>query len=412
MTNETRLLHKAIANKSLTEVFNRGVTDNWFDDDSDRRLFMFMRQYFANYSDCPSVDAVKDNFPNFELLDVQDSVTYLLDAIVSDRRKKTTIKMLSNAIQLLEKEKDHEAAIMSLQSGLIKLEEAGFSESHDIDLIVEPEKRYDDYLNRKNIPDGILGYRTGFPTIDKTISGIQNGQLIVVAALPKTGKSTLCMQMAITMHEAGKAVMFKSFEMSNIEQASRYDAMRSKLSHSRLLTGTMTEEEEARYKSGLRTLSQFTSGFKLVSGSDGRTVTSIANKIQTIQPDIVYIDGVYLMVDEQTGEMNTPQALTNITRSLKNLAQKTNKPIVINTQYLAHKTRNGKATLDSIGYASSFAQDADVVMGLEREDPTIDDMRVLKIMASRNSGPAEVTLTWEWDKGIFKEFDRDDLDDH
>jgi replicative DNA helicase len=409
MLNETRLLHKAIAERSLSEIFTRGVTDSWFDDESDRRLFIFIRQYFANYNGCPSVEAVKDNFPNFELTDVADPITYLLDAVVSERRKKATISMLAGAIRIMDKDKNHESALLELQGGLIKIEEAGFSESRDIDLTVDPEKRYDEYLSRKNTPDGILGYRTGFPTIDNTISGIQKGQLIVVAALPKTGKSTLCMQMAITQHEAGNAIMFKSFEMSNNEQASRYDAMRSKLSHHRLITGTMTPEEESRYASGLRTLSKFKSGFKLVDSGDGRTVTSIANKIQLLQPDVVYIDGVYLMVDEQTGEMNTPQALTNITRSLKNLAQKTDKPIVINTQYLAHKVKSGRATLDSIGYASSFAQDADVVMGLERIEDGSEELRWLRIMASRNSGGAEVGLAWEWDRGIFREIDKDDL---
>lgn len=409
MNNELRLLHKAVSNRDLAPLFLRGVNDSWFSNESDRRLFMYIRTHFAEYSECPSEQAIKDNFPTFELSAVEDSIEYLLDWLAAARRKEATIKMLGSAINILENEEDHEAALLALQGGLVKLDEDGYSVSRDIDLIDDPEKRFDEYLHRKNTPDGMLGYRTGFPTIDATISGLQNGQFIVVAALPKTGKSTLCLQMGINIHNAGHSVMFQSFEMSNTEQASRYDAMRSRLSHHRLITGTMTTEEESRYRSTLRTLAQYNAGFKLVDSSAGLTVTGIANKIQTLQPDVVFIDGMYLMVDEQGAEPGSPRALTNITRGLKRLAQKTNKPIIVSTQYLSHKTKAGKATLDSIGYASSFAQDADVVLGLEREDDSVDELRTLKIMASRNSGPAEITLTWEWDVGVFKEIDESDL---
>jgi replicative DNA helicase len=411
MTNEARLLYKAILNRDLSPMFNRGVSDTWFKDDSDKRLFIFLRQHFANYSECPSVEVVKDNFPSFdETTVIEDDISYFIDAVVAERRKESTFNVIADAIKLMERDDDHEAAILAMQGGLAAIDKDGYVISRDIDLTKDPEARYDEYLNRKNIPDGILGHRTGFPTIDRSISGIQNGQLIVVAALPKTGKSTLCMQMAINMHDAGNSILFQSFEMTPREQASRYDAMRFKVSHSRLNTGTMIDEEESRYQGGLNMLAKFNKSFYLTDTSSGRTLTELANKIQSLQPDIIFIDGIYLMVDEQTKESNTPPALTNLTRGLKNLAQKLDKPIIINTQYLAHKTKNGKATLDSIGYASSFAQDADIVMGLEREDETIDDMRTLKIMASRNSGPAEITLTWEWDKGVFKEFDEGDLD--
>jgi replicative DNA helicase len=72
--------------------------------------------------------------------------------------------------------------------------------------------------------------------------------------------------------------------------------------------------------------------FWFIDSSGGQTVSGVASKIQNKNPDIVFIDGTYLMIDEQTGESNTPQALTNITRSLKRLAQKINKPIVISTR--------------------------------------------------------------------------------
>jgi replicative DNA helicase len=250
---------------------------------------------------------------------------------------------------------------------------------------------------------------TGFPTIDAATSGLQAGQLIVIVAPPKTGKSTLALQMAQNLHNAGQVPVFQSFEMSNQEQVSRYDAMRARVSHHRLMTGTMTKEEESRYQAKLRGLAQVQHKFWLTDSASSAVVSGISNKLQQLQPNVLFIDGVYLMLDEQSGEMGTPLSLTNITRSMKRLAQKHQIPIVITTQVLNWKMRKGNVTADSIGYSSSFLQDADVLFGLQREDENVDDTRTLKVLASRNCGPLEVTLIWDWNTGEFREISKDDM---
>jgi len=173
--------------------------------------------------------------------------------------------------------------------------------------------------------------------------------------------------------------------------------------------GALTDEEESRVKSKLKAVASMKEKFWLVGAVEGSTVSSIASKIQVHQPDIVFIDGMYLMVDENGEKPGSPQALTNITRSLKRLAQRVNKPIVISTQVLENKMRNGQVTTDAIGYSSSFHQDADVIFGLQREDENVDDTRLLKVIASRNSGPAEVSMLWDWNTGTFREITADDL---
>jgi replicative DNA helicase len=410
MNNEKKLLSKAILDKNLTPLLMRNVNANWFADEDDKRVWNKVRDHFSKYGECPSVEVLKENYPTYEFTQSEDSITYLLDAVVDARRKTSTVTMIREAIESLDKRSDHEDALLKLQRGLIKIEDDGLSGTSDLDLTNEPLRRWEDYVERKNLPNGLRGFPTGFPTIDKATSGLQNGQLVVVIAPPKTGKSTLALQIALNIHREQKKVpMFQSFEMSNMEQETRYDSMRALISHQRLMTGTLTSEEEARYKKILEGLEKVDHKFWLVDSAAGSTVSGIAAKIQTLQPDIVFIDGVYLMVDEQSGEANTPQALTNITRGLKRLAQRFNKPIVISTQVLTWKMKKGNVTADSIGYSSSFFQDADIILGLQREDEAVEDTRLLKVVASRNSGPAEVTLEWQWSEGRFREMDATDL---
>jgi len=408
MSTESKLLSGVIQVRDLSPLFENNVSDHWFTDDDDKRVWVFLRTHFSKYAECPSEEVVKANFPAYVIQPLTDSIDYLIDEIVDKRRKNSIVSTLRSAVDEIQNNKDHESALLLMQSGIVKLEEEGLNKTSDVNLITTTESRWEDYLFRKNNP-GLLGVATGFPTIDAVTNGLQKGQLIVIVATPKTGKSTLALQIANNIHNQNLSPMFQSFEMTNREQQNRYDSMRAQISHNRLITGALNSDEEKRYQEALNKMSEDENDFWLVDSAHGVTVSAIHSKIQTLQPDVVFIDGVYLMMDEQTGESNTPQALTGITRSLKRLAQKTNKPIVITTQALNWKTKKGKVSTDSIGYSSSFLQDADVVFGLEREDEEVDDTRTLKVMAARNSGNVEASLMWDWASGLFREMTSDDV---
>jgi len=408
MSTEAKLISAVIQVRDLSPLFEKGVSDSWFSNDEDKRVWTYLRTHFAKYGECPSQEVITANFPTYKVHELTDSIDFLLDDLVDRRRKLSISNTLRQAVEEIQNNKDHEAALLTMQSGIVRLEEEGLNKTSDINLIQTTEMRWEDYLFRKNNP-GLLGVATGFPTIDSVTNGLQKGQLIVVVATPKTGKSTLALQIANNVHKQGLSPMFQSFEMTNREQQNRYDSMRALVSHNRLISGKLTNEEEERLQKALESMSEDTTNFWLVDAAHGITVSAIQSKIQTLQPDVVFIDGVYLMLDEQTGESNTPQALTGITRSLKRLAQRTNKPIVITTQALNWKTKKGKVSTDSIGYSSSFLQDADVVFGLEREDEAVDDTRTLKVMAARNSGNVEASLMWDWSSGLFREMTSDDV---
>jgi len=409
MNYENRLLNRALQDRDLSPLFMRNVSDTWFHDDIDKRVWVFVRDHQSKYAECPSHEVIVENFPTFEFKPVEDNVDFLIDKVIASRRISIINTAFADAIKDIELHTDHERALTTLQRGLVKLENDGLAGTSDIDITHGAEKRWEEYLERKNLPNGLRGLPTGFPSIDQATSGLQKGQLVVIVAPPKTGKSTLALQIAHNIHNKGSVPVFQSFEMSNQEQIARYDAMRSRISHHRLLTGTLTSEEEARYKAKLRGIGMVNHKFWLTDSASASVVSGMAHKIQMLQPDVLFIDGVYLMIDEQSGEANTPQALTNITRSLKRLAQRAQIPIVISTQALSWKMKKGNVTADSIGYSSSFFQDADVIFGLQREEEDIDDTRLLKVLASRNTGPMEVSLLWDWNTGEFRELTSDDL---
>lgn len=400
--NEVRLISKAIRDRDISLLLERGIRDEWFYVEENRDVWKFIQNHWKKYSEVPSAVTVKDNFPTYRLLDVQDNLGYLLDQLVEYRKRQKTIEVVQLAADAVASG-DHSTALSLMGAGVAKLSDEGVNQISDINLSKDSLKRFDEYLNVKTRPNGLLGMATGFQVMDFATAGLQPGQLITIIAPPKTGKSVLAMQMAANVHDDGFVPMFQSFEMSNIEQQRRHDAMRAHISNGRLMRGALKPEEEIRYKKFLERMNTM-HNFYLSESVSAQTISALSVKIEKLRPDILFVDGVYLMVDEMTGEMTTPLALTNITRSMKRLSQQHEIPVVQTTQVLNHKVRRGQVTADSIGYSSSFLQDSDVIFALQRQDENDDSSRLLKIVASRNCGPAEVELLWDWEEGRFEEY--------
>jgi replicative DNA helicase len=143
------------------------------------------------------------------------------------------------------------------------------------------------------------------------------------------------------------------------------------------------------------------------------TISALAAKIQEHQPDALYIDGLYLMDDENGEPKGSPQALTNISRGVKRLAQRFDIPIVGTTQVLPWKINNKRTraiTADSIGYTTAFIQDSDLILGVER-NPDLEDQAIIRVVEARTAPRAEIHVKWDWKTMEFEEVDeREEFD--
>lgn len=408
--NEIRLLSRAIRDRDIRPIMDRGITDDWFENRDAREIWTFVRRHYSKYAEVPTAVTVTDNYPTIPLLKVNDTIDYLLDQFVAYRRNRIAHDTLKEAVQVFKDDNDHEAALAILTKGIAAADGVLQSDrTHEFDLTDDPLARLKDYRDLKQRGTGLLGHATGFPTMDEATGGLQGGQLVFIVAPPKTGKSVLALQMATTNHKNDLTPWFQSWEMVNREQQTRHDAFRAGISHAHLIRGGLETWEETQYEKMLRDLT-LRRPFYLADSSHGMTVPAIISKVSALNPipDVIYLDGTYFIVDHMSGEVNTPRAITSVTRSLKAFAIKIDRPIVATTQALEWKMKGSRVTAGSIGYASSFHQDADVIFGLERPDDDDDRVRRLRIIASRNCGPAEADLVWDWSRGRFEEYAAED----
>jgi replicative DNA helicase len=411
--NELRMISRAIRDRDITPILKRGITDEWFENEDALTLWRFVKRHYTRYGEVPTAVTVNDNYPTIGVQRTDDTIDFLVDQFVAYRQNAIVHDFLQKALRRYERDHDYGTTMNILSDGLSRAQAVGMAAAagNDIDLTDDPLGRlqaYKDLAARGG--SKLLGHPTGFPTIDEVTGGLQPNQFIVIIAKPKVGKSVLALQIAMHCHKNNLVPWFLSFEMSNHEQQSRHDAFRANISHARLIRGLLNPDEVERYDGMLNRLA-LQHPFYLADSTSVMTVPAIAEKLKAMAelPDVIFIDGTYFIVDHISGEVNTPRAITNVTRGLKNLAMKLERPIIATTQVLGWKVKAGNVNADSIGYSSSFHQDADVIFALQREDDDQEDKsRLLKVVDGRNCPRMEVELLWDWDAGRFEEYKPDD----
>ena len=387
----------------MREAIDARVGPTWFTDTEHKVVWEWMVDFWRDYGESPTAKAVKNEFPHYKLIRNEEPVDYWLDLFSSAHRYRMLQEMLLVGIDLLQDERDIQGAANHVSEALVEIA-METSRTKDIEVMSSYEERLELYRQfAETSVDGLRGIPVGFASIDRALGGVEAEQLITMIGLPKGGKSTMLLHAARTAHEFGETPLFIGFEMSNTEQTTRLDAMFAGINSHRLRTGQLTEEEMDLLADSLRKRSDSHPFYMSADISSVLTVSGVRAKISEYQPGIVFIDGVYLMDDERGQEKNSAQALTNITRDLKRLAQVCAVPIVITTQVLEWKySRKKGLTSGSIGYSSSFVQDSDAIIGVEATKDEAE--KLISITEARNAPQAKVLVRWDWETMTFKEY--------
>ena len=400
---EHLVISKIIEQQSLHEAVNSGIKPIHFSGDWEK-VYRWILDYNTKHGSVPSERAFSTAHGDISIEDTErETFSGLFDELLKAFRSRKVIDAVTQAMAPLDGNRVDDA-IAVLSKGL---QEASVDSVRlrDFNIIEGWEERLAKYKEMRETPNALRGIPTGFSGLDRVTHGLRPQQFIVMVGEPKRGKSLFELIMANACHRHGLRPMFISFEMSVDEQLSRYDALNAKVPYDRILSGQLSEAELERIRKTM-VLSKNMQPFIMSEDSSSlTTLSAIAGKIQEYQPDAVFIDGMYLMDDEHGEPKGSPQALTNITRGTKRLAQKFDIPIVATSQVLSWKLNNKRTraiTADSIGYTSSFVQDADLVLGVER-NPDLDDQAIIRVVEARTAAHAEIHVKWDWRTMEFEE---------
>src|SRR3990172_4042059 len=237
---------------------------------------------------------------------------------------------------------------------------------------------------------------TGFMDLDTLLGGLKRGDLVIVAARPSLGKTSLVLNFARNAAMRQHATVgFFSIEMAAEQIVQRLLAMESGVDSTRLAFGQHSDREQGRISNALGALSDLSIYF---DDSAMLTVAEMRAKARRLQMerglDLVVVDFLQLMQAGMRTE-NRVQEVSYISRSLKQLARDLDVPVVACSQLsrAAEMRASNKPQLSDLRESGSIEQDADVVMFIYREEKYVSREEWQRLHPDRpaDSYPAGIT---------------------
>ncbi|WP_246462311.1 replicative DNA helicase [Trueperella pecoris] len=258
----------------------------------------------------------------------------------------------------------------------------------------------------------VAGLATGFHDLDAVLNGLRPGQMVIVAARPGMGKTTIAMDFCrhIAFRE-NKPVAFFSLEMGRTELAMRVLAAESEVPLGALISGDIRQNQWERIS---RTIERIADGPLFVDDSPNLTMMEIRAKSRRMRQqnhiELIVIDYLQLLTSGGRSPESRQQEVSEFSRSIKLLAKELGVPIIAIAQLNRNpEQRNDKTPqVSDLRESGSLEQDADVVMLINRpqaEDGSLDQPPAEVIVGKNRSGPtAKIELAFQGNYTRFASF--------
>jgi len=329
----------------------------------------------------------------------------------SIRRRLITVSSHVNEIAFNEDE-DIERLLDDAEQELFAVSEESVERDfvHVSKLLEESYERAEEADKQK---EKVQGVKTGFLLLDGILGGLQQSDLVILAARPSVGKTSLALDIA--RHAATREkqnVGIFSLEMSNMQLMDRLLAMQVNANLWDLRMGKLPDEAFERLADAMGVLSE--SGL-YIDDTPGLNILEMRTKARRMMAEhgvnLIIVD--YLQLMEGKTKENRVQEVSEISRFLKNLARELKVPVLALSQLSraveARTTRIPQ--LSDLRESGSIEQDADVVMFIHREDiynPDSDKKGIADlIVAKHRNGPiGQVELYFVKEQARFRELEK------
>jgi replicative DNA helicase len=249
----------------------------------------------------------------------------------------------------------------------------------------------------------ITGIETGFFELDEMTSGMQPGDMVIIAARPSMGKTAIALNIAEHIGATGKnPVAVFSLEMSRQQLAQRLLCARSGVDSHKLRRNMLSRDDFSRLSLAVGELTEAPLFIDDPAGLSIMQLRAMARRMAS-KHDIKVVIVDYLQLMSAPGHENRQQEVSTISRGIKALARELNVPVIALSQLNRASENRTRPRMSDLRESGSLEQDADVVMLLHREDyyhqsehdyiPT--NIGELIIAKQRNGPTGVVELVWD-----------------
>lgn len=390
---QLQFINALLSSKDKSLLIVNNIDDSFFSDYKNE--FNFIKNHINLYNTIPDKETFLANFPNFDIIEVNETQRYLIDALYEDRNKRRLALTFNTVKSLLLENKTNEA--MNLYTSVANdMVQARHLECVDL---LNDKTRYNDYVERCNDYNNFY-VKTGFDELDELIGGWdRKEELVTIAARTNVGKSWVALRCAKAAVEQGLNVGIYSGEMSDRKVGYRIDTLISHISNSCIIRGNSSVQNDykkyidelgTKFKGSLKVLTP-----DMIDGPAG--VTALRAFIEKENLDMLVVDQHSLLEDDRHAK-NPVEKASNISRDLKNLQVLKQIPIIAVSQQNRNSTENG---IDSSHIAQSdrIAQDSTIILFFEKKD----DIMTLNLVKARDSvNFKKLDYRVDFDKGIWE----------
>lgn len=416
-STERGFLSKLLETKDFKTVKEQQIKSSFFTGDS-RRVFQYVSEMYSRSGEVPTQRAVNHKFPNFmfemhdteagECVGTDESLLYWCEQLRVKNTHNRTAETCEEVARKLEEGKPEEAfdfmrkSVWDIQSDV--------EVTTSVDITKDTEDRKLAYIERRS-KRGMLGIPTGIEHLDYLLKGLQNETLTTLIAQTGIGKTWFEVLIGAYASLNNYRVINFLTEMSADIMRDRYEAMLygmmyGDFNYQMFKSGTLSSEQEQGY---FKFLENDLPRVEPVILETATGVSSIVTAIQQHDPDLVLIDGVYLMQDER-GARDDWLRVAHITRDIKQVAKQWHKPIFVNSQADENTSKKTGPKLGDIKYTQAIGQDSDNVLALYRDAVMVNDREMgISVLKQREGTLGRVTINWDFQhmnfSGIYSDTD-------
>ncbi|MBO0448754.1 replicative DNA helicase [Enterococcus sp. MJM12] len=292
--------------------------------------------------------------------------------IVADKALLRNLIQAANKIVAAgyEQDEDVSAIVEDAERGILEVSERRNSNGFQaIEDVLQETFRNIDQLAQND--EAITGIPTGYPALDKMTAGLQQGELIILAARPAVGKTAFALNIAQNIGtKTDASVAIFSLEMDAESLVKRMLCAEGLIDAGHLKTGQLTDEEWGNLVVAMGSLSRASIFIDDTPGIKVSEIRARCRRLAQEKKDLGLILIDYLQLIEGTGRENRQQEVSEISRQLKKLAKELKVPVIALSQLSrgVEQRQDKRPVMSDIRESGSIEQDADIVAFLYRDD--------------------------------------------
>jgi replicative DNA helicase len=415
---ERRLIGRILQDGSARHAQTLGVGSDYFTDVKSALAWRTIIDHSAKPGSIGNVPSARKLIKKVPGLEIPEVVEESVDEIVSELKDEYLSRTLRTTIIDLDellRSYGPEAALEHLNAIARTLNKGTMPDSSRLDL-ADAIPRFREHYETINRGGGLLGMPYPWDPLNEGTGGMSGGTFSMIYGPSKGGKTWMGLEVgAICPFERGNArCLVVSNEMPVDQIYRRILARLCRMDYGSVVRATLDEEQRGRMFEELNSLQyeQMEAAKSTIESSNYRNircvkpsarfgggVNAIRAEIDAFQPDILFIDGVYLMSDDRTKSRDVSwKTITNITQDVKGLASEYNIPVIGTTQSnregAKRKAGEDMGSYNDVGFGLSAIQDADAVIRVQKIPTREGEKILITLPAMRESKIESFTVNF------------------